>query len=112
MTTRTSMNQPKPTGPAAAAMLAAGIGTFVIGLMTTLAAASPALRSALTWYGPVGPLSGKTGVGLIIWILVWIVLHSMWKNREANLARTFTWSIVLIAAGFLLTFPPVFEAFE
>lgn len=51
-------------------------------------------------------------MGLIVWILVWIVLYSMWKNREANLARTFTWSIVLIAIGFLLTFPPVFEAFE
>jgi len=112
MTTRSMTSSRKPTGPAAAAMIAAGFGTFVIGLMTTLAAASGGLRNALTWYGPSGPLSGKTGVGLIAWLVAWIVLHSMWKGREINLGRTFTWAIVLIAAGLLLTFPPVFEAFE
>jgi len=112
MTTRSMMNPSKPTGPAAAALVAAGIGTFIIGLMTTLAAASAGLRNALAWYGPSGPLSGKTGVGLIAWLVAWIVLHSIWKGRELNLGKAFTWAIVLIAAGFLLTFPPVFEAFE
>lgn len=112
MTTRSMMNPSKPTGPAAAALVAAGVGTFVIGLMTTLAAAFPGLRNALVWYSPSGPLSGKTGVGLIAWLLAWIILHSAWRAREANLARAFTWAIVLIVAGFLLTFPPIFEAFE
>ncbi len=112
MTTRSMMNPAKPTGPAAAALVAAGVGTFVIGLMTTLAAASPGLRNALVWYSPSGPLSGKTGVGLIAWLLAWIILHSAWRAREANLGRAFMWAIVLIAAGFLLTFPPVFEALE
>lgn len=112
MTTRSMISPPKATGPAAAALVSAGIGTFVIGLMTTLAAAFAGLRNALTWYNPAGPLSGKTGVGVIVWLVAWIVLHSMWRGREANLGRAFTWAIVLIAAGFLLTFPPVFEAFE
>lgn len=112
MTTRSMMNPAKPTGPAAAALVAAGVGTFVIGLMTTLASAFPGLRNALVWYSPSGPLSGKTGVGLIAWLLAWIILHSAWRAREANLARAFTWAIVLIVAGFLLTFPPIFEAFE
>jgi hypothetical protein len=106
------MSPSKPTGPAAAALVAAGVGTFVIGLMTSLAAASAGLRNALAWYGPAGPLSGKTGVGLIAWLLAWIILHSAWRGREANLGRAFMWAIVLIAAGFLLTFPPVFEALE
>jgi hypothetical protein len=111
MTTR-SMNPAKPTGPAAAALVAAGLGTFVIGMMTTLAAASAGLRNALVWYSPSGPLSGKTGVGLIAWLLAWVILHSALRGREVNLGRAFTLAIVLIAAGFLLTFPPVFEAFE
>lgn len=111
MSTRSMVNPPKPTGPAAAAVMSAGIGTFFIGLMATLAEAFPGLRNALNWYNPSGPLSGKTGVSVIVWLLAWIILHAAWKGKERNLGRAFTWALVLIAAGFLLTFPPVFEAF-
>lgn len=101
----------KPSGPAVAAMVAAGLGTFTIGLMTSLAEASAGLRNALTWYNPVGPLSGKTGVGVIVWLVAWIVLHTTWKNREISLGRGARWALVLILLGFLLTFPPVFDLF-
>lgn len=100
----------KTTGAGAAAVVAAGIGTFTIGLMTSLAEASAGLRTALIWYAPSGPLSGKTGVGVLAWLVAWIVLHSAWKNRSVNFGRSFTWAVVLVALGFLLTFPPVFEA--
>ena len=111
MTTRSMTNPRKPTGPAAAAMIAAGIGVFVIGLLTSLVEAFAGLRSILIWYAPSGPLSGKTGVGVIAWLLAWIVLHAMWKGKDANVARAFTWTLLLIGVGFLLTFPPIFEAF-
>jgi len=101
----------KATGPGAAAMIAAGVGTFVIGLATSLAEASTGLRNALAWYGPTGPLSGKTGVGVIAWLLAWIVLHAAWKNKNIDLGRAFGWTLALVALGFLLTFPPVFEIF-
>jgi len=105
------MSQHKPTGPAAAAVVAAGIGTFVIGLMTSLAETFERVGTALAWVDGVGSLSGKTGVGVIAWLLAWVILHAAWKGKEANLGRAFTWTIVLIAAGFLLTFPPVFDLF-
>ena len=38
---------PRPDGPAAAAMLAAGIGVFALGLLTTLSEASTALHDWL-----------------------------------------------------------------
>lgn len=101
----------KPTGAGAAAVLAASIGTFTIGLMTSLAAASAKLNTALAWKSAVGPLSGKTGVGVLTWLVAWVVLHTLWKDRNVNFGRAFTWAIVLIVLGFLLTFPPVFEAF-
>lgn len=101
----------KSTGPGAAAIIAAGFGTFVIGLMTSLSEASTGLRSALVWYGPTGPLSGKTGVGVIAWLLAWVVLHSSWKNKNVDLGRAFSWSLGLIILGFLLTFPPIFDLF-
>lgn len=101
----------KPNGPPAAAILAAGAGTFAIGLMTTLAEAFAGLRSALAWYAPSGPLSGKTGVGIIVWLVAWIALATVWRGRDVNVGRVLTWTFVLLFLGFVGTFPPVFEAF-
>jgi MFS family permease len=102
----------KPDGVAAAAILAAAIGVFMTGSMTTLAEISPPLRTALTWSGAVGPLIGKTGVGAIVWLIVWAILHAMWRDKEVNFRAIYTVSLILIALGWLLTFPPVFEAFS
>lgn len=101
-----------PSGSAAAALIASGIGAFVIGLLTTGAVISEGLKNALNWYNPAGPLTGKTGVGILVWLIVWAVLHNRWKDEEVTLGSIFTWTLVLIALGLILTFPPVFEAFE
>ncbi len=101
----------KPNGFAAAAILAAGVGVFTIGLLTTLAEVSSRLKGALTWSRPVGPLAGKTGVGIIIWLVAWVILHNMYKGRDVEFSKTLRWAWILIVLGFLLTFPPVFEAF-
>ncbi|HRQ41580.1 MAG TPA: hypothetical protein PLD25_26980 [Chloroflexota bacterium] len=56
------------TGPAAAALVSSDIGVLTIGLMTTGAVISEGLRNALNWWNPAGPLTGKTGVGVILWL--------------------------------------------
>ncbi len=101
----------KPNGVAVAALLAAGIGVFVIGLVTTLGEASPGFLNALNWFRPVGPLSGKTAVGVISWLVAWAVLHSRYHHDEVNLGRALTWTWVLILLGWLGTFPPFFDLF-
>jgi len=101
------------TGEAAAVFLAGGIGCFMIGLLTTLTE-SPALvdlKNALTWSAPVGPLSGKTGVGVIAFLVAWIVGYFVMRAKEVNLKAFVIASAVLTALGFLLTFPPFFELF-
>ena len=98
-------------GPAAAAFIAGGIGTFFVGLMTTLAEASAGLKTFLTWSTPVGPLSGKTTVGVLAWLIAWFVLNNMWKGKDYDMRRAFTITLVLIGLGLLLTFPPIFEIF-
>jgi hypothetical protein len=102
------------TGEAAAALIAGGIGCFVVGLLTTLAAipALEGLKNALNWYNPVGPLAGKTGVGIIAFVLAWVIGHYLLRQKEVSLKLYFTITLVLVGFGFLLTFPPVFEAFE
>src|SRR3972149_5412819 len=101
-----------PSGPAAAAMIAAGIGGLTIGILTTAAVISAELKSFLNFYTPAGPLSGKTTFGIAVWLLSWLILNALWKNKELNLRSVFTWTLVLLALGLLLTFPPIFEAFE
>lgn len=98
-------------GVASAAFVSSGIGCLVIGLMVTGAEMSAGLKTALTWSSGVGPLSGKTGVGVIAWIISWAILHSMWKDKDMNFGKVFTATLILIALGFLLTFPPFFELF-
>lgn len=67
------------------------------------------LSSRLIWVGPAGPLSGKTGVGVIVWLIAWVVFHSRYKGREMDIGKVTRWSWILIILGFLLTFPPAFE---
>ena len=98
-------------GVASAAFVSSGIGCLVIGLMVTGAEMSPGLKSALTWSNPVGPLSGKTGVGVIAWIVSWVILHTLWKDKEMDFGKVFTATLILIALGFLFTFPPFFGLF-
>ena len=99
-------------GKISAAFLSSGIGCLVIGIMTTGAVISEGLSNLLNWWNPAGPLSGKTSVGIIVWLVVWAILHKAWKGQETELKKTMTISLILIALGFVLTFPPVFEAFE
>lgn len=98
-------------GKAAAALVAAGIGSFAIGLMTTLAEASAGLSSALNIINPVGPLSGKTIVTLVIWLISWAILHSAWKDHDRPFSGVYTTTLVLIALGLLGTFPIFFDLF-
>jgi hypothetical protein len=98
-------------GVASAAFVASGIGCLVIGLMVTGAEMSEGLKNALNWWNPAGPLTGKTGVGVIVWLISWVILHAMWKDKEMEFGKYFTITLILIALGFLLTFPPIFTLF-
>jgi len=98
-------------GPAAAAILASGIGSMALGLFTTLAQAITSIKNALNLYDPAGPLSGKTTVAVVVWLVAWGILHGLWKKKQVAFARVFIATVILIALGLLGTFPPFFEAF-
>jgi len=98
-------------GSSAAAILAAGIGLAAIGVMTLMAEAIAAWSKALVWSKPVGALSGKTSLGLIAWIVGWIVFGLLWKGKEVKLRPVLVLSVILAVVGVLFTFPPFFELF-
>ncbi len=101
-----SGQQTPPVGPVAAAILATGIGCFALGVLTVLARASQTLAAALTWFAPTGPLSGVTSLAILFWLLAWVGLAGLWRRRDVPIGRTTAVALVLLAVGFLLTFPP------
>ena len=98
-------------GSAAAALFAAGIGSLALGLFVTLGEAIKSVGDALNFYGPVGPLSGKTIMAIAVWLVAWALLHSVWKNKQVNFAGVFTATLIFIILGLLGTFPPFFDLF-
>lgn len=101
----------KPEGPVAAAILAAGVGAFALGILTTLAEASVDIKDFLNLYDPVGPLSGKTIGAVIVWLVAWVVLHMMYREKAIESRKVLTASLVLIGLGVLGTFPIFFQLF-
>lgn len=101
----------RPSGPVAAAVLAAGIGAFVLGLLTTLAEASTGIHDFLEFSDDVGPLSGKTILAVVAYFVSWGALHSLWRRENRDLRPILITAAVLAALGILGTFPTFFQAF-
>ena len=103
--------QDRTNGPALAAVLAAAIGTFVLGVFTTLAEASARIKEWLVFRDPVGPLSGKTTMAVAAWAVSWLLFGLLWRKKEIDARAVIIASAVLIGLGFLGTFPAFFEKF-
>jgi len=100
-----------PSGPGAAAFLAAGIGSAALGALVVATEAMPRFKSALNWWPPAGPLTGKVVLAIVAWAVSWGALQLAWKRREVNFRAVAVAASVLLALGFVLTFPPVYELF-
>ena len=98
-------------GGVAAAFLAAGLACAVLGVSVVIAAASEQVKDLLTLSSGVGPLSGKTVVPTVAYLLAWPALHLWLRGRDVNLRRWFGATALLVGVGFLGTFPPLFELF-
>jgi hypothetical protein len=101
----------KPEGPIVAAILAGGVGCFAMGLFTTLGEASTSIKDWLNWNNEVGPLSGKTIMTVIVWLLSWAILYGAYRNRRVETRPALTIALVLIGLGVLGTFPTFFQLF-
>jgi len=104
-------NETMKNGLAAAALLAGGFGSFMVGLMTLLTEMSKAINTALIFYKPSGPLSGKTTVAVIAWLIMWVILGSQWKGKDVAFGKVVVVAFALLALGLLFTFPPFFLLF-
>ena len=110
-----SAHSPNPSlltnGSGAAAILAAGIGSFALAVLALAADKSPALKSSLVFYKPTGPLSGVTTVAILLWLLTWGILEARWRKRTVLVSRICAIALVLLGLSLALTFPPVVDLF-
>ncbi|HZZ39845.1 MAG TPA: hypothetical protein VFE06_11990 [Acidobacteriaceae bacterium] len=103
---------PPANGPGAAALLAAAIGGFILGVLALTGDAFPSLARALTFWRPTGPLSGVTDIAIIVWLASWLVLSRLWVRRNLNLHRISLLAALLFIVGLLLTFPPFMDLLQ
>ncbi len=110
-TAERAVERARPFGPVAAALLAAGIGSLVLGILTTIAEASASFADALALNDRVGPLSGKTIYAVAAWVVAWIILGIALRRKDPSPGGMFTLTAILVLLGFLGTLPTFFEKF-
>jgi hypothetical protein len=103
-----SANPPAfPNGGGAAAVLAAGIGSFLVSVFAILGDQSAYFKRMFVFYKPTGPLSGVTTCAIVLWLLVWLILHRRWHARNLAIRGISAIALTLLFLGLLLTFPPI-----
>jgi hypothetical protein len=96
-----------PNGSGAAAILAAGMGAFVLAALAVAGDKWIHLKPALSFYKPTGPLSGVTTIAIVVWLGTWAVLEWRWRHKTVAMARINAIAFVLLLLSILLTFPPI-----
>jgi hypothetical protein len=101
----------RPNGPVAAALLAGGIGSAVMGIATLANEVAPksAFSVSLVWSKAVGGLSGKAGLSIIASFVAWAILYFLLKDKETKFEQMALIALVLLIVGLIGTFPPVWH---
>lgn len=108
----------RPTGAAAAAILAAGIGVLALALSHLLAEFSKGGKEWVHAWGKawmpgaegIGPYSGKETLALLAWLGSWALLHLWLRRKEVNLSAALTLFLLGVGSATTLLWPPVTEA--
>ena len=102
----------KPNGPAAAALLAAAFGSFVMGIVTTLSEAYTGFADKLDLQHDVGPLSGKVTFAGLAFVIGWAALSLVLWKRNLQWTPVAIVATAMIVGGFTGTFPKFFDLFK
>lgn len=100
-----------PNGAGGAAVLAAGVGAFVLAVLAIAADHIAPFKHSMIFYRPTGPLSGVTSSAILIWLAIWLALHLRWHNRTVASGTIGTIAVILLCLAVALTFPPLADLF-
>ncbi len=107
----------KPTGIAAAAILACAVGPLVLATSHLLGEYSDAGKNWVHAWGKawmpgaqgIGPYSGKETLALLAWLGSWGLLHLLLRRRNVNLTASGVLFLLGIGLATTLLWPPVIE---
>lgn len=108
----------RKTGEIAAALVSLwlGLASLVAGHLWSVANPLEANRTLLkigswmpNWQG-IGPFAGKQTVALATWLISWLLLFFILKQKEVNLKVCCCLFLVGFAVLVILTWPPVYHA--
>jgi len=106
----------RPSGAAAAALLAIGIGALAMAIVVGFSDASAAFNNGFVhsvgkaWVPGaqgIGPYSGKFTFFLVGWLLSWVVGHLALRHKDVDLGKWAIASFALISLAILLIWPPI-----
>lgn len=102
--------QDRTFGFTAATMIGGGFGVALFGALTLISELfASSTKATMTLVTPVGPLSGKSIFAVAGWLLGWAVLAVVLRGRNVSEGATYWITGILIAIGFVLTFPPTWK---
>ncbi|MEJ1935679.1 hypothetical protein WDZ92_36265 [Nostoc sp. NIES-2111] len=115
-------NPPSVSGPAAAALISAGIGCFAMMVTHHLSDTSkdteklvwelgkwiPGSQSTSKLWGNIGSYTGKETMLLLGWLISWVILSSLWRHKQIKSRTIFFWMFVLFIAATAMTWHPLF----
>ncbi|HEY9725344.1 MAG TPA: hypothetical protein V6D50_02755 [Chroococcales cyanobacterium] len=117
-----SQNAPTVSGPAAAALISAGLGCFLMMVTHHLSDTSKA-REKIVWaigswipgshnssplWGNIGSYTGKETMLLVGWLVSWPILYFLWKNKSIKAKTIFFWFFALFVAATAMSWHPLF----
>jgi hypothetical protein len=113
---------PDTSGSAAAALISAGIGCFMMMVTHHLAETSTEreqlVRALGKWipgsntqnplWGSLGTYAGEETMLLVTWVMSWAILHSLYKHKQVKTQTIFTWMFGLFVAATVMCWHPLF----
>lgn len=117
-----SKNSPNGTGPAAAALISAGFGCFMM-MVTHHLSDTSKVREKIVWsvgswipgshnpsslWGNIGSYTGKETMLLVGWLTSWLILHFLWKNQDIKARIIFFWVFAFFIVATVMSWHPLF----
>jgi hypothetical protein len=108
-----------PNGAAIAAYLAAAFGLLVLAIVAFASDLSKPFEQMVFGIGKlwmpgaagIGPYSGKETLGLLAWLVSWVVLHFALRKRELDGRLWLIVFLVAMGVASTLVWPPVARLF-
>jgi len=124
--TRKERDRKRPEGPVAIAVFSACCGIFALGLASLanqglnplqwipIPGLTPADqlnggRRMIFMWSNFAQMTGLFFTMIIVWVVVWVVLHESFAHRRKVSRRWYVASAVLLAAGLVLSCPPFYQ---